>query len=109
MRLTELEPRWWGEGTRILGVSFRCPHCQTVRLGVAFANPPDGGGPSAIVGVTMPHAIRDLIHVTREFDVPPGHLWQRTGDTFESMTLAPSIDASKAGHWHGNVTNGEVN
>lgn len=108
MRLTELDPRWWGEGDRRLGISFRCPHCLTQRLGVAFANPPDGGAPSAIVtDAGMPQVIRD--HLDQQtFDVPPGHLWSRQGDDFASLTLSPSIDASKAGHWHGNVTNGEV-
>ena len=37
--------------------------------------------------------------------------WQRTGDTFETLTLHPSILRSpqKGGcGWHGWVTNGEV-
>jgi len=42
------------------------------------------------------------------FEVPMGYLWQRTGETFEDMTLSPSIDASNSGHWHGHITNGEV-
>ena len=24
------------------------------------------------------------------------------------MTVTPSIDASKSGHWHGHITNGEI-
>lgn len=110
MRLTELGPRWWGNGEeRILGVTFLCPHCQTVRLGIAFANPPDGGPPSEIVTDTgMPKSIHAHLHEHLTFDVPPGFLWQRTGDTFDTMSLTPSVDASKAGHWHGHVTNGEI-
>lgn len=110
MRLTELIPHWWGDGTgRELGITFLCPHCRTVRLGIAFANPIDGGPPSPIVTSTgMPHIIRDHIHEARTFDVPPGHLWQRTGSDFETLTLSPSVDASAAGHWHGSVTAGEV-
>jgi hypothetical protein len=109
MRLTDLAPRWWGTDSRVLGVSFRCPHCQLVRLGIAFANPADGGEPSAIVTQAgMPQAIRDLLHETVEFDVPPGHLWTRTGETFDNLTLTPSVDASASGHWHGSVTNGEA-
>lgn len=76
---------------------------------MAFANPPDGGPPSPIVTDTgMPHAIRDLLHETREFDVPPGYRWTRTGEDFSTLTLTPSIDGSKAGHWHGHVTAGAV-
>lgn len=109
MRLTDLKPRFWGDGIRQLGVTFLCPHCQDVRLGIAFANPPDGGPPSPVVtDAGMPKMIRDHIHDTRTFDVPPGFLWQRSGETFDVMSLSPSVDASKSGHWHGCVTNGDV-
>jgi Family of unknown function (DUF6527) len=107
-RLTDLDPHWWGESGRVLGLSFLCPHCRTCRLGIAFANPVDGGLPSPIVADVMPASLKDHLHTHRTFDVPPGYLWQRTGDTFEQLTLSPSIDASKAGHWHGVVTNSEV-
>ena len=107
--LTDLAPRWWGDGSRRLGVTFLCPHCLGVRLGIAFANPPDGGLPSAIVtNDGMPKSIRDHVHVARTFDVPPGFLWHRTGDDFATMSLTPSVDASKSGHWHGSVTNGAI-
>lgn len=113
MRLTDLDPRWWGDGTeRRLGVSFACPHChltpQPVRLGIAFANPQDGGPPSPVVTRTMPREIRDHLHERRTFDVPPGCLWQRTGETFDTLTLTPSVDASASGHWHGFVTAGDI-
>ena len=61
-------------------------------LGVWFANPIDGGPPAPP-------------------DIMPKPRWQRTGDTFETISLSPSIDASSAdcgGHWHGWITNGEV-
>jgi Family of unknown function (DUF6527) len=35
-------------------------------------------------------------------------VWKRNGETFADLTLAPSIDASKSGHWHGFITNGEI-
>jgi hypothetical protein len=116
VKLTELEPRWYGvPGRRGLGLTFRCPGCRKQRLGVPFANPRDGLAPSP--------------------QQPGGPLWQRTGDTFETLTLSPSIDASvvrresfhagpegdaafaeanrpcTAGgqqHWHGFVQGGEV-
>lgn len=116
MRLVELKPRWWGDGRRVLGMSFVCPlyaahNCghSFCRLGVTFANPPDGGPPGPVVTDTgMPKLIRDLVHEVREFDVPPGHRWTRSGDTWDALTLTPSIDASKAGCWHGHITNGDV-
>jgi hypothetical protein len=106
MRLTELEPRWFdvpGVGTNKDGVTFLCPHCRQRRLGVQFANP-IGGEPRP----AMTQKEKNL-HLERgTFDVPPGILWQRTGETFEDLTLQPSVDASKSGHWHGCITNGEV-
>lgn len=106
MKLAALNPRWTqahGREGRI-GVSFDCPgpccagkplsevdtdhvpSAQTKeRLFVPFANPPGGAEP-----------LRGN-----------GPLWQRTGETFEDLTLTPSVDASHFGHWHGFVTNGE--
>ncbi len=105
-----------------MGISFECPHCVSAaeepssnfssteiaiiqgmgrfrvdenglgwvrriptRLAVFFANPTDGKPPS------------------------DDHLlWNRTGDSYETMTLSPSIDASASGHWHGFITSGEI-
>lgn len=100
MKLTELSPRWIGVGDalprRRIGVTFDCPHCRETRLGVFFANPVDGGP-----------AYVDLLPAP---GVPPivRHHWQRTGETFDALTLTPSVDASASGHWHGFITQGEV-
>jgi hypothetical protein len=112
MRLIDLQPRWFdvpGVGTNKDGLTFLCPcaKClagEPVRLGVQFANPVQGGA-----GVEMSNRDRlRHVHNLRTFDVPPGTLWQRTGDTFETITLSPSLDATRAGHWHGFVTNGQI-
>jgi hypothetical protein len=34
--------------------------------------------------------------------------WQRTGETFDTMTLTPSIRRLDGCAWHGFVTNGEI-
>jgi len=99
MRFTELEPRWGVdadiviggvnqhfEGRLGMGVTFLCPHCKATRLAVFFANPIDGLPPTD----------------------DATHLWQRTGEDFETLTLSPSIDASAHGHFHGFITNGAV-
>lgn len=105
MRLTELEPRWWGDGDRHhLGITFLCPHCQVVRLGIAFSNPPDGAQAHSLETTSLMWHV----HQARTFDVPPGCLWHRTGDDFETMSVTPSVDASKSGHWHGHIANGEI-
>jgi hypothetical protein len=96
MRLVDLDPGWWTEheGRSGMGVVFECPHCKAdgrdfTHLGVWFANPIDGGPPASPECRPVPR-------------------WQRTGDTFETLTLTPSIDVSKCGHWHGHITNGEI-
>lgn len=107
MKLTELKPRWTGYASNdkrdeqiINGLTFLCPHCglQTgQRLGVLFHPPIDEGGWLA-KGVTIFHGAVE---------------WTRTGDTFETLTLSPSINTMQnrmdfANHWHGFFTNGEV-
>jgi hypothetical protein len=79
---------------------FDCPKgCQSAvpvdeddrykRHFVQFANPLDGGQP-----------------------FEPGRaMWTRTGETFETLTLTPSIHSAveKGGcGWHGFITKGEV-
>lgn len=36
------------------------------------------------------------------------HVWKRQGDTFETLTLTPSIQRMDGCRWHGHVTNGEI-
>jgi hypothetical protein len=100
MKLTELKPKWvveheygdWDENLKTnpkrrgMGITFLCPHCQQTRIGVMFTNPIDGLKPAYI----------------------NSGLWQRTGETFETLTLSPSIDTSQCKHWHGFITNGEA-
>jgi len=112
MKLIDLKPRWFdvpGVGTNRDGVTFFCPcdKCRAgvpVRLGIQFANPIEG---HTLPPMTDSDKLRH-VHDLGTFDVPPGTLWQRTGETFETLTLSPSVDASKSGHWHGHVTNGEI-
>jgi hypothetical protein len=83
--LVELDPRWTStsDDRHGMGVSFNCPHCRVQRLAIWFANPLDGGPPA-----------------------PGERHWQRSGDTFATLSLTPSIDASGWGHWHGFLSNG---
>lgn len=78
---------------RGIGLAFDCPcgKCdpETLWCFVGFANPIDGGPPHD----------------------PSRPTWQRTGETFENMTLTPSIfrNPAKGGcGWHGYITNGQI-
>ena len=104
MKLIDLDPRWVNAGgpgvtkdgkpvpIRIgVGISFDCPCGCEIRVYVDFSNPIDGLGPAS-----------------RQAE---SHSWNRTGNTFETLTLTPSILRSrdKGGcGWHGFVTAGEV-
>lgn len=76
-----------------MGITFECPrHHHTPHedfLGVWFANPIDGGPPAPPDGTNTAR-------------------WQRAGDTFETLTLTPSVDCSQVGCWHGFIRNGEI-
>ncbi|HKC40600.1 MAG TPA: DUF6527 family protein [Gemmatimonadales bacterium] len=69
-------------------------HRKGHRCAVPFANPLDGAAP----------------------ETGRRHLWQRTGETYETLTLQPSVDYTRLDNgemrdptcWHGFITNGEV-
>ena len=73
-----------------MGLTFDCPCClgtaKATRLTAFLANPIDGG-------------------LTSD---DGGPLWTRSGETFDNLTLTPSVDVSQFGHWHGFITNGEI-
>ena len=108
-RLVDLNPHWLGHGgegvLRLnavgayeptprregVGVLLDCPcgnRDEGHQLYVPFENPLDGG---------------PGIH--RE-----GSVWQRTGDTFDALTLTPSILRMDPGgcRWHGYITDGAI-
>lgn len=99
-KLTELNPCWVGHGgegisdaqgnavprRESIGISFDCPCGCGTSCFIPFANPLDGGAP---------------VH-------NEAHLWQRTGDAFENLTLTPSIQRIGGCAWHGFITNGEA-
>jgi hypothetical protein len=111
VKLTELQPHWvqppqWSEqGPKFyIGVSFLCPHCvhtpcptcgaqRGKRLAVSFWPPID---PESAMG--------------RMFDYQPmpGAHQRVSGETFDTLTLAPSIGFDNPPHFHGRIENGEV-
>jgi hypothetical protein len=100
MKLIDLNPKWFGAGGEGItsadgspaperhgvGIMFDCPCGCDVRAFVPFSNPVDGSKPCR----TDPHQ------------------WLRDGDTFESLTLSPSIHRVGGCGWHGFVRDGKV-
>ena len=90
-KLVDLNAKFYGgaNGRTGMGVTFDCPcGVATCEWGghqeIAFANPLDGGP-------------ADDWHGRKA-------LWQRTGDTLETLTLHPSLHM--VGHWHGWLKDG---
>ena len=101
MRLIDLDPRWvkttnpdfgGGDPSRFgMGLSFLSPLKTGLRINIWFKNPLDGKGP-----INEPEK--------------PRALWERKGNTFDTLTLTPSIDVTSKSYpneWHGNITNGQ--
>lgn len=99
MRLTALNPGWLsygGEGVsdkdgnpipyrERIGIHFDCPCGCDEPLAIIFTNPIDGKGP---------------------IDNNGRHTWERVGDDFDVLTLAPSIRRIGGCQWHGWLTAG---
>ena len=101
MKLSELDPRWFAADGQRAGFSFLCPHCRKTRLACK----------------TIPLAFREQARIfAAEFPGNGGDIvladdkfcWTITGADFASLTVSPSIDASKSGHWHGIITKGDI-
>lgn len=89
MKLTDLEPRWTGFSKELIdGLSFLCPQCRSHRIAIHFTPPID------------PDSWWDRIIQPRYAMV-----WQRSGDSFESLSLQPSI---KSDEFHFSVTSGKI-
>jgi len=101
MKLSDLNPRWQIDDGRRVGVNFDCP-------GACCAGKPSArdewdelernGEMKLIVAVPFTVALDGNAYR------PDG--WNRTGDTFDTLTLSPSI--FPPGHWHGFIRNGEI-
>ena len=107
-RLIDLNPAWVdlpSQGRRGLGVFFDCMlgHCE-VRNMILFANPLDGGPP-------WPGESRSLMLELFKEEEPRWMIagcgtcrWNRIGETFETLSMHPSVDAHACGHF--TLTNG---
>lgn len=121
MRLVDLDPRWLlKDGVRI-GLIFISP-CQRTRYDgtknpvpwrqTCFAVPTQHGDQETSINAAM----ADLADGDGDFmwaqHCNPEVGWSITGGiegaSFETLTVTPSLDGSRAGFWHGFITNGEI-
>lgn len=100
MRLIDLDPRWYSSGrpNNRVGFTFECP-CQACA----------GRGTRLAVAVHLDGTNLDPDPENPQ-QFPAGeHVWtMAAGDSFENLSLTPSVDASGSGHWHGHITAGEI-
>lgn len=106
MRLTELDPRWLETEGRKVGITFICPCCRSpeTRLTAFFEPTPFRRQVELMLPISGKERGDRIDWIPSKADFA----WARTGETFDSLSITPSIDASKARHWHGHVTNGEI-
>lgn len=98
LRLSELDPRWivLEDGGPRVGLTFECPHCHDIRLAVLFHE-------------SGKAALEDPYIRAHHPNDPDLFIWDLCGqEDFETLSLFPSVDASRSGHWHGFITDGNV-
>lgn len=98
MKLVELFPRWIHPNLFI----FLCPHCKKDLLTCKNI-------------VMSSQEQQDLFEKTYGEDWPAlivgckaEMAWTFSSNDFSIISVTPSLDASKSGHWHGFITNGEI-
>lgn len=99
VHLIALHPHWVTSAKgAIVGLRFDCPHCRETKA-------------------KDPARIFVELEPPMSADAPrPSKPWQRTGDTFETLTLSPSIDFKHPKSWtdgemvgwHGFVVDGKI-
>ena len=102
MKLTDLNPKWITVDGKRCGVRFDCPCCRS----------PEGA--QCLVAVPLAPPLDDDKPLSTHAAAYVAKGWARTGDTFETLTLSPSIwvkgGACKpdGSGWHGFVKDGEI-
>jgi hypothetical protein len=126
MRLTDLDPRWLIHGGRRVGFIFRCPLPDKNQWWqTCFWEPPPLFGWSddddddyphgpdcqyGIVARSCPDITVDLLHYVQGCDRAARWSCQPAPEdaTFDTISVTPSLDGSRAGNWHGHITNGQI-
>lgn len=98
MRLTELEPAWIHQNVFV----FLCPHCRAMILSCKNIVMSFSEQWELFESKFGEHQNRFTVHCEDKC------AWNISGRDFATLTVTPSIDASRSGHWHGFVTNGEI-
>lgn len=117
MKIAQLAPKWiqpsqWADPgiPFFIGMSFNCP-CEKCSVAACSTC---GHRPQSRRLVVMFHPAVDPAHLQDKYGPgwwprPAGAHTRVSGETFETLTITPSIGYESIGHWHGHITNGETN
>ncbi len=111
MRLTDLNPKWYGAGGHGIFNADGTPATPRHGVGISFDCPCAACAKGRQSEPDSAYQYRVYIDFRNPLDGGPlwrsdGPSWQRTGDTFETLMTQPSIlsDPGKGGcGWHGYI------
>ena len=99
MKLTDLNPRWVGTGGE--GISDMDGNQVPYRANIAILfDCPCGCDSDVCLNISNPLGGAEPLK--------DGNKWERTGETFETLSLSPSFLRVSHCKYHGFVTNGEI-
>lgn len=103
MRLVDLDPRWLMDGKRRVGFTFRCPTKPNARQS-CFEKPPKVSKQVELFEAAHGDEMVQPCNPSAHWAIKGGMAMAK----FETLSVAPSLDGSRAGLWHGFITNGEI-
>jgi hypothetical protein len=104
VKLVDLDPRWLAKDGQRVGIVFRSPTNSDWYQSCLFEK----------TAMRAQWALFDAAFPEREHGAELVQAcerecaWTATGDTFDTLTITPSIDGSRGGLWHGFITNGAI-
>lgn len=120
MRLVDLKPKWMRINGEAVAIIFLCPRCvvrgtgcdgkRLTWLTCTFKVLGNREQREMIERAIQEHPADFAATGTEEHDVVGCKplAWKRSNKLLESISVAPSLDASKAGHWHGHIRDGAI-
>lgn len=117
MRLVDLKPHWIERDSQRIAIMFLCPHCvkegrpKPIWLSCFFIPTEHIAGEDGQYALFEQELEAMGITDQDGSDVVPcrrGFAWTRSSDDFASISIWPSLDASKCGHWHGFIKVGQI-
>jgi len=109
MRLVDLDPRWLMKDDKRVGFVFKSPTLGDDMWMAIYEPHPGYHELWRAINAAFPEGKKNAKGFTRSVQTMNARQsWTVTGDTFETITVSPSLDGSPAGNWHGFIQNGNI-